>query len=87
MIYLGAIASGAAYVLYNDALRHMDASQAGAYSNLIPIVGVITGVVALGETPTLQAILGGVVVMIGVWIAGRNGSVLGGALFTGENPS
>jgi drug/metabolite transporter (DMT)-like permease len=75
LIYLGAIASGAAYVLYNDALRHMDASQAGAYSNLIPVVGVITGVVVLGETLTVRAIIGGVVVMIGVWIAGKDGAV------------
>jgi drug/metabolite transporter (DMT)-like permease len=76
LIYLGAIASGAAYLLYNNALRHMDASQAGAYTNLIPIVGVITGVAALGETLTLRAIVGGAVVMIGVWIAGKDGAIL-----------
>ena len=53
-MYLGAMASGAAYVLYNDALKHMDASQAAVYANLIPIVGVITGIVLLGETLTVQ---------------------------------
>ena len=73
LVYLGAMASGAAYVLYNDALRHMDAGQAGAYTNLIPIVGVITGVVVLGEALTLRAIIGGAVVMVGVWVAGRDG--------------
>ncbi len=72
LIYLGTMASGAAYMLYNDALKHMDASHVGAYTNLIPIVGVITGVVVLGETLTVKAIIGGVVVMIGVWIAGRS---------------
>ncbi|RPH47276.1 MAG: hypothetical protein EHM84_08305, partial [Lysobacterales bacterium] len=88
LIYLGAMASGAAYMLYNDALKHMDASQAGAYTNLIPIVGVITGVAVLGETLTLRAVIGGVVVMIGVWIAGRDGSVLGRRpVHAGENPS
>jgi drug/metabolite transporter (DMT)-like permease len=74
LIYLGAMASGAAYVMYNDALKHMDASQAGAYTNLIPIVGVITGVVVLGETLTVRAIVGGAVVMVGVWVASRTGS-------------
>jgi drug/metabolite transporter (DMT)-like permease len=73
LVYLGAMASGAAYVLYNDALKHMDASQAGAYTNLIPIVGVITGVVVLDETLTLRAIIGGGVVILGVWVAGRDG--------------
>ena len=68
---LGAIASGAAYMLYNYALRHMDASQAGVYTNLIPIVGVITGVIVLGEELSVRALLGGAIVMLGVWITSR----------------
>lgn len=69
LLYLGAMASGAAYVLYNHALKHVDASQAGAYTNLIPIVGVLTGVIALDEPLTAQALIGGAVVMLGVWLA------------------
>jgi drug/metabolite transporter (DMT)-like permease len=71
ILYLGAIASGAAYMLYNYALRHMDASQAGVYTNLIPIVGVITGVIVLGEELTARAFIGGAIVMLGVWITSR----------------
>lgn len=71
LVFLGVLASGVAYVMYNDALRHMDAGQAGAFTNLIPIVGVATGVLVLGETLTLRAIAGGVLVMIGVWAANR----------------
>ena len=43
MAYLGAGASGVAYLMYSAALKHVDASEAGVYTNLIPIVGVITG--------------------------------------------
>jgi drug/metabolite transporter (DMT)-like permease len=71
IVYLGAGASGFAYVMYNDALKHMDASQAGAYTNLIPVVGVITGVVLLDEPLTLRSLIGGAIVMLGVWVAGR----------------
>jgi drug/metabolite transporter (DMT)-like permease len=71
VLYLGAIASGAAYMLYNYALRHMDASQAGVYTNLIPVVGVITGVIVLGEELSLRAFIGGAIVMLGVWITSR----------------
>ena len=71
IVYLGAIASGAAYMLYNYALRHMDASQAGVYTNLIPIVGVLTGVIVLGEELSLRALIGGAIVMVGVWITSR----------------
>lgn len=71
VFYLGAIASGAAYMFYNAALRHVDASEAGAYTNLIPIVGVATGIVVLDEPLSMRAIVGGIVVMTGVWITGK----------------
>jgi drug/metabolite transporter (DMT)-like permease len=70
--YLGGIASGLAYVLYNSSLRHLDASAVGVYTNLIPVVGVLTGVVFLGEPLSLRAILGGAIVMLGVWITSRS---------------
>lgn len=70
VLYLGVLASGAAYMLYNDALRHMDASEVGVYTNLIPVVGVITGLVVLHDPLTIRAVAGGIVVMAGVWITG-----------------
>ncbi|HWK50840.1 MAG TPA: DMT family transporter, partial [Steroidobacter sp.] len=72
LLYLGIIASGMAYLLYNASLRHLDASEVGVYTNLIPIVGVLTGVVVLGEPLSARAILGGLVVMLGVWITSRS---------------
>lgn len=72
VLYLGAVASGLAYVLYNSSLRHLDASEVGVYTNLIPVVGVLTGIVFLGEPLSLRAIIGGAVVMLGVWITSRS---------------
>jgi drug/metabolite transporter (DMT)-like permease len=69
--YLGAGASGIAYLLYNSALQHMDASEVGAYTNLIPIVGVILGIVVLDEPLSARAIAGGLIVLFGVWLTGR----------------
>jgi drug/metabolite transporter (DMT)-like permease len=66
--YLGVFASGLGYLLYNFALQHLAASTVGVYTNLIPIVGVLTGVVALHEPLSWQAIVGGTIVMIGVAI-------------------
>jgi drug/metabolite transporter (DMT)-like permease len=74
MAYLGAGASGLAYMMYSAALKHMDASEAGVYTNLIPIVGVIMGVM-LGEPLSLRAIIGGVVVLVGVWLTSRQPAV------------
>jgi drug/metabolite transporter (DMT)-like permease len=72
VLYLGSIASGLAYALYNASLRHLDASEVGVYTNLIPVVGVLTGIVFLGEPMSMRAILGGAVVMLGVWITSRS---------------
>lgn len=72
LVYLGGVASGLAYALYNASLRHLDASAVGVYTNLIPIVGVLTGIVFLGEPLSLRAILGGAIVMLGVWITSRS---------------
>jgi drug/metabolite transporter (DMT)-like permease len=70
LAYLGAGASGIAWMLYSAALKHVDASEAGVYTNLIPIVGVVTGVL-LGEPLSARAIVGGVVVLVGVWLTSR----------------
>jgi drug/metabolite transporter (DMT)-like permease len=72
VLYLGGVASGLAYLLYNTSLRHLDASAVGVYTNLIPIVGVLTGVVVLGDPLSARAIIGGLVVMLGVWITSRS---------------
>jgi drug/metabolite transporter (DMT)-like permease len=70
MAYLGAGASGIAWMLYSAALKHVDASEAGVYTNLIPIVGVALGMM-LGEPLSLRAIIGGAVVLVGVWLTSR----------------
>lgn len=70
VLVLGAGASGLAYMLYNLALQDVDASLAGVFANLIPVVGVISGVVMLNEPIALRAIIGGAIVMAGVWITG-----------------
>ncbi len=69
---LGAGAAGLAYLFYNVALQDIDASQAGVFANLIPVVGVLSGIIVLGEPVSIRAILGGAVVMAGVWIAGSD---------------
>ena len=70
VFYLGALASGVAFLIYNYSLRYLEAGQAGVFANLIPVVGVLSGIVILHEPLSWRSILGGVVVMIGVWITG-----------------
>lgn len=74
VLLLGAGASGLAYLFYNVALQDIDASQAGVFANLIPVVGVISGILILDEPLSSRAIIGGVIVMAGVWITGSDRS-------------
>jgi drug/metabolite transporter (DMT)-like permease len=73
IVYLGALASAVSYLLYNRALRDIDASLAGIFINLSPVIGVISGVIFLDESITRLAILGGALVLAGVWISSMSG--------------
>ncbi len=70
--YLGLVASAAPFLFWNYALGHLDASEAAAYVNLVPVVSVLSAVVLLGETVALGQLFGGMLVLAGVWATGRH---------------
>jgi drug/metabolite transporter (DMT)-like permease len=69
VLFLGILASALAYIAYGWSLRELDASLVGALINLDPIVGVITAVMFLGETLHGGQLVGGVIALIGMWLA------------------
>lgn len=69
VLFLGVIASALAYVAYGYALRHLEASLVGVFTNLDPIVGVLTAVLVMGEPLHSTQIVGGVVALSGMWLA------------------
>lgn len=69
--YLGFVASAAPFLFWSYGLRQVDASEAAVYVNLVPVVAVISAIAILGETVTPAAIAGGLIVLVGVWAAGR----------------
>jgi drug/metabolite transporter (DMT)-like permease len=69
VLYLGAVSSAGGYLLYNRSLKHLDASQAAAYINLLPVVGVATAVLFLGESLVAWQLLGGALVLLGTWLS------------------
>lgn len=68
-LFLGVVASALAYIVYGYVLRELDASLVGVYTNLDPIVGVITAVVFLGEALYAGQMVGGLIAMAGMWLA------------------
>jgi drug/metabolite transporter (DMT)-like permease len=68
-LFLGAVASAVAYVLYSRVLSELDASTVGAYFALDPIVGVASAVLFLGEVLQWGQVGGGVIALLGMWLA------------------
>jgi drug/metabolite transporter (DMT)-like permease len=68
IVYLGVISTAGGSLLYNRSLTHLDASQTAAFLNLLPIFGVAIAVIFLGETVSALQLVGGGMVLLGVWI-------------------
>lgn len=75
VLFLGLVASAAAYIVYSRVLQVLDASLVGVYSNLDPIVGVLMAVLFLGENLHLGQIVGGAIAFAGMWLATVEGGV------------
>lgn len=69
VLYLGAVITLGAYGLYNFSLKHVPASRAAIFVNLIPVFSVLLGWLVLGETLAPQQWLAAVVVMAGVYLS------------------
>ena len=70
--YLGIVTSCIAYVLWYYALKHTDASKVSVFNNLQPILTTIMAVAFLGQSLTLIFIIGGILIIAGVYITQRS---------------
>jgi drug/metabolite transporter (DMT)-like permease len=71
IIFLGVLCSGLAYIAWYDALQALPAAQLGAFLYLEPPVAVTVAAFILAEALTLAALLGGVTILLGVWLVNR----------------
>lgn len=69
MILGVAIVGGAIpFALFYLALARAPATQVSTWFFLIPVVGVLSAWLLLGERPTLQLVVGLVAVSVGLWL-------------------
>ena len=66
LLYNGVIASAFAFFLWAYVLANMEASKASISVLGVPVVGVISGVIFLGESITFTMIFGILLVMLGI---------------------
>lgn len=68
VIYMGAISTSIAFLLWNKGLLLMDAGSSGLFFFFQPIVGTLLGWLILDEQVTLNFWLGSALVFIGVFL-------------------
>lgn len=71
LAYLALFCSALANFLYVYALSRLGPIAVSPYINLIPVVGVLGGVVILGESIAWSQVAGGVVILAGVLLVSR----------------
>ena len=72
IVFLGVACSGLAYIFWYDALAVLPAAQAGAFLYIEPLVAVVVAAILLGEAITFASIIGGAIILLGVWLVNRN---------------
>lgn len=71
LIYLGIFTTGLAYIAWFDVLSQLPAAQSGAFLFLEPPSSMIVAAIILNEQVTLAAVIGGAVILLGVWLVNR----------------
>lgn len=71
ILYLAIFCSALAYLLYNYALKSLEASQVNAFANLVPFLGLLAGMLILKESVHLLQLAGGFLIMGGVALSSR----------------
>ena len=71
VLYLGAVPTSLAFTTWGYALSKLPAGQLGVTTYVVPAIVVVLGFVAFGEIPTVLAIVGGVICLIGVAVSRR----------------
>lgn len=71
ILFLGIFCSGIAYIFWYDALKVLPVAQTGAFLYLEPVITVIVAAIVIRESILLATILGGVTILIGVWLVNR----------------
>ena len=65
LIYSALFALGVAYTIWYMAVREIGSARTSVYSNLVPIVAMVTAVITLGERLTTSRLAGAAAVLLG----------------------
>lgn len=70
--FLGIFCSGLAYIAWYDALQALSTAQTGVFLYIEPLVAVVVAFFVLSEPISPASLIGGAVILFGVWLVNRN---------------
>lgn len=71
VLYTGVLASIVAFIAWNTGVVKLGANRAGIYLNFIPVFATIFAVIFIGEKVLLSQVIGGLLVVAGVYWTGK----------------
>jgi len=69
VVYAGLLSIGLAYLLWYRGVQRLGNSRTAVYSNLVPVMALLTAWLWLGEVPTLLQLTGAAVILAGLTLA------------------
>jgi len=69
--FLGVFCSGLAYIAWYDALQSLPAAQTGVFLYIEPLIAIIVAFFVLGEPVMPISLIGGGIILFGVWLVNR----------------
>ena len=71
VIFLGVFCSGPAYIAWYDALQALSTAETGVFLYIEPLIAMVVAFFVLGEAITLASLVGGGVILFGVWLVNK----------------
>ena len=72
IVFLGIFASGLAFILWHQGIEKIGSIGASNYIYLVPLLTSITGVIVLDEVITRNMIIGGVLILVGLYVSQKS---------------
>ncbi|MDD3428558.1 MAG: DMT family transporter [Oscillospiraceae bacterium] len=74
LLFLGLIASSVCYLLWNSIMGKIGIVKANNFIYLTPLVTIVASAIVLGEVITWRIVLGGIFILLGVYLSERKPS-------------
>ena len=69
--FLGIFCSGLAYIAWYDALQALTTASTGVFLYIEPLIAMVVAFFILNEAITLASLVGGGIILFGVWLVNR----------------